>query len=244
MSDVVVAGTQEEPAAGVPDVLAVAVESAEPVVAGGHAPAPTVAGAAADPDGLLGEASEVPAAELELVVPCVVLPTAPEAVPPTIAPPLSFVPAPGALGVGESGPLFPTCASPVEVGELVAVASEVPVAVPEVPGVTVSTTAVVPAPGAALPDAPGPPIVVVPGVRVSEPASLGGSRSGVPTRAAIETSGPFFSTPVVRASSPARGRGVFCSCCMRASAPGSGCGTGAPIAISLALASPASGESG
>jgi hypothetical protein len=236
---VVVTGWHEAPAAGVPEVLAVAVESAEPVPPGGHAPPPIVAGVAAEEVGAVEE-SDVPAVAPE---PCAVFPIAPEAVPPVVAPPVESLEVPGALGVGESGPFVPTCASPVEPGALDAVASEVPVvpALPEVPGVTVSTTAVVPAP---LLDAPGEPTPVVPGVSVSDPASLGGSRLGGPTRAAIETSGPFFSTDMPLFSSPPRGRGSFCSCCIRAIAPGSGCGTGAPIATSLAFASPASGESG
>ena len=103
--------------------------------------------------------------------------------PPTVAPPLVLSALPGAPCVGESGPFVPTVASPVVP---VAGTSEVAVALPCVPGVTVATTAVVPAPA---------PTLIVPGVNDSPPASPGGSRFGMPTWAAVATSGPFFSIP-------------------------------------------------
>jgi hypothetical protein len=175
--------------------------------------------------------------------PCVVFPTAPLPAPPTVAPPLIVSGEPGALCVGESAPFVPTTASPVDGVAAAPVESEVPAVLGAVPGVTVSTTAVVlgaPEP----PPLPVPPADIAPGVSVSEPASLGGSRFGEPVRAAIETSGPFFKIPNDFVIKFVRGRGVFCSCCIRAIAVGSGCGTGAPNAISLFFASPASGESG
>ena len=64
-------------------------------------------------------------------------------------------------------------------------------------------------PALAASDAPAPPAVFAPGVSWSPPASLGGSIFGVPTRAAIETSGPFFKIPIGFVKKFERGRGVF-----------------------------------
>ena len=77
---------------------------------------------------------------------------------------------------------------------------------------------------------------------VSSPDSLAGVIVGVPLCAAVETSGPFFRTVIVRLIIP--GRSVDCSFCILARAVGSAGGTGTPNLTSLFFASPAMGESG
>jgi len=143
--------------------------------------------------------------------------------------------------------LLPTAASPVALGAVFVGVSELDVelgvelgledALPCVPPTgTVSTTAVFPG----LP----PPAVKLPGVNVSPSPSPSGVRLGAPIRAAVETSGPFRSAPSGLLIRLPRGRGVFCSFCIRAKAVGSGCGIGDPSLVSLAFASAARGESG
>lgn len=147
------------------------VAAAEPpgaAEAGGQAAAPVAAGVV---PAVLVEA----AASAEPTAPCDVFPMLPEAVPPTMAPPESASEEPGAVCVGESGPLFPTGASPVAPVGVVSGPGVPAAAGLEVPGVTVSTTAVVPAP-----PPPGAPADIVPGVSDSLPASSGGSRFGAP----------------------------------------------------------------
>jgi hypothetical protein len=159
----------------------------------------------------------------------------------------------GWFGFGVAGVtvLLPTGASPVDEGAVFAGVSEPDVelgaglevedALPFVPGVTVSTTAVVDGP---FPDGEPPPADMLPGVNVSPSPSPSGVRLGAPVRAAVETSGPFRSAPSGLLIRLPRCRGKFCSFCIRANAVGSGWGTGAPNLVNLSFASAARGESG
>lgn len=158
-----------------PEVAAdTALPALDPGVAAAEPPGAAAAGGQAAAGVVPAVLAEV-AASAEPPAPCDVFPTLPEAVPPTMAPPASASEEPGAVCVGESGPLFPTGASPVApVGVVSGPGAPVPAGL-EVPGVTVSTTAVVPAP-----PPPGAPADIVPGVSDSLPASSGGSRFGAP----------------------------------------------------------------
>lgn len=113
----------------------------------------------------------------------------------------------------------------------------------EDPAETVSTATELPLPDPPVPTDPGAP---EPGLStsVADVGSLGGFRFGWPVRAAMETSGPVFKTPSDRCMMPGRLRGSFCSCSIRARAPGSDCGTGTPARRSLFLESPTRLESG
>ena len=106
------------------------------------------------------------------------------------------------------------------------------------PGVTVSTAAVLPM----LEPPPAPLLGCNPITSVSSPDSLAGVIVGAPLRAAAETSGLVFRTVIVRLMRP--GRSACCSFCIRATAVGSAGGTGTPNFTSLFFASPARGESG
>ena len=89
-----------------------------------------------------------------------------------------------------------------------------------VPGVTVSTVAVLPtaAFGPVMPTAG-----VGPRVSVSSPDSLAGVNVGGPLRAAMVTSGPLFRIPVERRiTARTLARGFRLGLCIRATASGSG----------------------
>src|SRR4029077_18386573 len=119
-----------------------------------------------------------------------------------------------------------------------------PAGEPQPPAETAGTKAPAPLPllPAELPAATM--LSPAPGVSVSVASSACGVKVGKPTLAAAVTSGPLLRSSPGRFRKPGRSRGVSCSFCMRASAVGSGCGTGAPNFTSLALAPAANGESG
>ena len=106
------------------------------------------------------------------------------------------------------------------------------------PGVTVSTVAVLPILEVEAPFVLGCKLKPM----VSSPDSLAGVIVGAPERAAAETSGPVFNTVIVRFTIP--GRSADCSICIRATAVGSEGGTGTPNLTSLFFASPERLESG
>src|SRR6266853_4124001 len=102
-----------------------------------------------------------------------------------------------------------------------------------IPGVTVSTVAVLPVPDPpVMPSVDGPPKL-----RVSSPVSLAGVMVGGPVRADIDTSGPVLRMPMDRCKMFGRLR-ASSSFCIRATATGSGCGTGIPNLVRFAFASP------
>src|SRR6516164_7756862 len=115
-----------------------------------------------------------------------------------------------------------------------------------VPGVAISTTAVLP--GALLPP-PTPICALPPPVSTSADSapSDSGSIFGAPVFAAVMRSwlGPEWTSAIgPLLTNPGCSRGAAASACIHASALGSGCGTGTPKATSFFLASPTSGESG
>src|ERR1017187_5518197 len=98
------------------------------------------------------------------------------------------------------------------------------------PGVTVSTVAVLPGPEPMLMFGP----ICGPKLSVSSPDSLAGVIVGAPLCDAVETSGRTFRKLVDRVTSPGRAFAAsVCSFFIRASATGSGGGMGIPNLVSL-----------